>query len=104
MDDTGTHGDTLTRSGLEEKVRVPPLYRVLLLNDDYTTFDFVVGILTAIFGKSVPEAIKITNDVHKKGSGVCGVYARDIAETKIEMVARTSKEAGFPLQCSLEEA
>ncbi|MDI6400525.1 ATP-dependent Clp protease adapter ClpS [Balneolaceae bacterium ANBcel3] len=89
---------------IKDKVSEPPLFKVILLNDDYTTFDFVVSILTGIFNKTVPEAIKITNDVHRKGSGVCGVFTRDIAETKIELVNQCSSEAGFPLQCTIEEA
>ncbi len=88
----------------KEKVDEPPLYKVILLNDDYTTFDFVVSVLTGIFGKSVPEAVTITTDVHQKGSGVCGLFPRDIAETKVDMVARSSKEAGFPLRCTMEIA
>lgn len=81
----------------------PSFYKVILLNDDYTTFDFVVSVLTGIFGKSVPEAIAITNDVHRNGNGVCGLYPRDMAETKVEMVAQNSKRAGFPLKCIMEK-
>jgi len=95
---------TATKKKTRDKVDEPPLYRVILLNDDYTTFDFVVSVLTGIFGKSVPDAITITNDVHRKGSGVCGVFPRDVAETKIDLVARSSKQAGFPLRCTMEEA
>ncbi len=93
-----------TSTKKKQKVDEPPLYKVILLNDDYTTFDFVVSVLTGIFGKSVPEAVTITTDVHKKGAGVCGVFPRDIAETKVDMVTRSSKEAGFPLRCTLELA
>lgn len=103
MSEVEYQDQTTTRKKEKEKVDEPPLYKVILLNDDYTTFDFVVSILTGIFGKSVPEAIKITNDVHRKGSGVCGVFSRDIAETKIDLVARSSKRAGFPLRCTMEE-
>lgn len=91
-----------TRTKKKAKVDEPPLYKVILLNDDYTTFDFVVSVLTGIFGKSVPEAVTITTDVHQKGAGVCGVFPRDIAETKVDLVARNSKEAGFPLRCTME--
>ncbi len=104
MSDVVSDNQTKTRKKKQAKQKEPPMYRVLLLNDDYTTFDFVVSVLTAIFGKSVPEAIKITNDVHRKGSGVCGVYSREIAETKVDLVAQSSKQAGFPLRCTIEEA
>ncbi|MBP3191263.1 ATP-dependent Clp protease adapter ClpS [Natronogracilivirga saccharolytica] len=103
MPDTEFQDQTKTREKTREKITEPPMYKVILLNDDYTTFDFVVSVLTGIFGKSVPEAVAITNDVHRKGSGVCGIYTRDIAETKVDMVARSSKEAGFPLRCTMEE-
>ncbi len=104
MSEVELENQTKTRKKEKEKVEEPPLFKVILLNDDYTTFDFVVSILTGVFGKSVPEAIQITNDVHRKGSGLCGVYPRDIAETKVDMVARNSKQAGFPLRCTMEEA
>lgn len=81
----------------------PPKYKVILLNDDYTTFDFVVQVLVGIFKKNITQAVKITNDVHQKGSGICGVYPKEIAETKIDLVARTAKEAGFPLRCEMEQ-
>ncbi len=93
----------VTKKKTKQKVNEPPLYKVILINDDYTTFDFVVSILTGIFGKSVPEAVTITTDVHRKGSGVCGLFPRDIAETKVDLVFRSSKRAGFPLRCTMEQ-
>ncbi|MDG5766193.1 ATP-dependent Clp protease adaptor ClpS [Balneolales bacterium ANBcel1] len=104
MSDTASDHQTRTRKKSKTDQDEPPLYKVLLINDDYTTFDFVVSVLTGIFGKSVPEAVQITNDVHRKGSGLCGVYTRDIAETKVDLVARSSKKAGFPLRCTMEQA
>jgi ATP-dependent Clp protease adaptor protein ClpS len=80
----------------------PPLYRVLLLNDDYTTMDFVVDVLRGVFHKSEPEATRIMLDVHHNGVGVCGLYPYDIAETKVEMVESLARERGFPLKCTLE--
>lgn len=94
-------GNVLEKEKTE--LREPPKYRVILLNDDYTTFDFVVQVLVGIFKKTVTEAVKITNDVHQKGSGICGVYPREIAETKVELVAQTAKEAGYPLKCDMEK-
>lgn len=104
MSDTVTNNQTKTRKKTRAKQDEPPMYRVLLLNDNYTTFDFVVSVLTGIFGKSVPEAVKITNDVHRNGSGLCGIYSREVAETKVDLVARSSKKAGFPLRCTMEKA
>ncbi|MEX0771842.1 MAG: ATP-dependent Clp protease adaptor ClpS [Balneolales bacterium] len=87
----------------KQKTDEPPKYKVILVNDNYTTFDFVIEILVSIFSKNVPDAVSITTDVHKKGSGLCGVYAREIAETKLEMVKQAGDEAGFPLRCVMEE-
>jgi ATP-dependent Clp protease adaptor protein ClpS len=89
---------------LKERVDEPPQYRVLLLNDDYTTFDFVVKVLVTIFKKSIEEAVKITSDVHHKGQGVCGIYNKQIAETKVALVEEISKSAGYPLKSMMEEA
>ena len=88
----------------EEKTRLkqPKLYRVILLNDDYTSMDFVVSILETIFQKSPAEATKIMMAVHNKGSGVCGLYPKQIAEAKVELVHVRAKEEGFPLRCAME--
>lgn len=103
MASTDSNEQVKTRPDQKTEIDPPKKYRVLLINDDYTTFDFVVKVLVNIFKKSVPEAVKITNDVHKKGSGTCGIYPYDIAETKVEMVNRAGREAGFPLRCEMEE-
>jgi ATP-dependent Clp protease adaptor protein ClpS len=88
----------------KEKLKRPNLYKVILHNDDYTTMEFVVEILIAIFHKSIDDATKIMLDVHKKGKGIVGVYTYDIALTKIALVDEFSKERGFPLKASIEEA
>jgi len=93
--------DTLTRD--REEVREPPLYKVLLHNDDYTTMDFVVMILEEIFHKSTEEATRIMLNVHHRGVGVAGVYTREIGETKVATVHRLARKNQFPLKCSLEE-
>ncbi len=85
------------------KLRPPPLYQVLIHNDDYTTMDFVVHILETIFGKSPLEASRIMLNVHNDGVGVCGVYDFELAETKIEAVHAVAEQYEFPLKCSLEE-
>jgi ATP-dependent Clp protease adaptor protein ClpS len=88
----------------DEEIREPKQYRVVLHNDDYTTMDFVVEILVAVFRKPIAEAMKIMLDVHKKGKGICGVYTYDIASTKVAQVHQMAIMREFPLKCSLEEA
>jgi ATP-dependent Clp protease adaptor protein ClpS len=80
----------------------PPMYRVLLLNDDYTTMDFVVEVLKYVFHKSEADANRIMFNVHQKGAGVCGLYPLEIAETKIDIVDSLARERGFPLKCTME--
>ncbi len=84
-------------------VREPRRYRVLLHNDDYTTMEFVVEVLTIIFQKTLEQATAIMLAVHEKGLGVCGVYTEEIAETKVAQVHDRARKAGFPLRCSMEE-
>ena len=97
--------DTEEAVGSKEKSETdePPMFRVYLLNDDYTTMEFVVFILQQIFNKSHEEAISIMLNVHQKGIGLCGIYTYEIAETKVEAVTVLSKENGFPLQCVIEK-
>jgi len=100
--DTQPAGELLTRS--EEQVKEPEEYRVLLLNDDYTTMEFVVSVLMTVFHKSVPDATKIMLDVHKKGKGMVGVFSYDIAATKVSQVHQLARQNGFPLKCTMEKA
>lgn len=86
-----------------QKVAKPPLYKVLLHNDDYTTMDFVVLVLETVFHKSSLEAGKIMLNVHQKGIGVAGVYPRDIAETKVVLVHDMARKNEYPLKCSIEK-
>ena len=90
--------DSKTDSEIEE----PPMYRVMLLNDDYTTMDFVVEVLVYVFQKSSDEAMRIMLNVHRSGVGVCGVYPYEVAETKVETVEVLARENGFPLKCIME--
>lgn len=85
-----------------QETKEPSLYRVILLNDDYTTMDFVVYILEIVFHKHPAEATRIMLDVHKRGAGICGVYTREIAETKVEQVHAMAADREFPLQCTME--
>ena len=94
------------RTGLKNRplhdVEEPPSYRVLLLNDDYTTMDFVVGILEEVFHKPRGEAMRVMLAVHRHGRGLAGVYTREVAVTKCETVKRRARAAGFPLRCAME--
>lgn len=87
---------------VQEDLEEPPLYLVLLHNDDYTTMQFVVEVLMAVFNKSMEEATNIMLNVHKKGVGLCGLYPYEVAETKVNTVVTLASENGFPLKCSME--
>ena len=84
------------------KLKRPPLYKVILINDDYTPMDFVVDVLRVFFSMNVEKATQIMLKVHTEGKGVCGVYSKDIAETKAAQVNDYSKECEQPLLCSVE--
>ena len=84
------------------RVALPPLYKVIILNDDYTPMDFVVLVLERFFNKNREEATRIMLHVHQRGVGVCGVYTREVAETKVRQVTNFSGENQHPLQCTLE--
>jgi ATP-dependent Clp protease adaptor protein ClpS len=86
------------------KKQDPTLYKVVLINDDYTTMEFVIHVLESVFQKSPAESYRIMMQVHINGSGVAGVYPWDIAETKVETVISMAREAGFPLRAVAEEA
>jgi ATP-dependent Clp protease adaptor protein ClpS len=82
----------------------PPLFRVLMHNDDYTTMEFVVTVLEKVFHKSSVDAHRIMLNIHIKGMGLCGTYPFEIAETKVSRVHDLARSEGYPLKCSLEEA
>ena len=84
------------------KLKKPPMYKVILNNDDYTPMDFVVHILEAFFNLSHEKAQNIMLNVHTKGKAVCGVYTRDVAETKVEQVNEYSRQNQHPLLCTME--
>ena len=86
-----------------QETKKPSLYKVLLLNDDYTTMDFVIYVLESVFQKSSVEATQIMLHVHKKGIGLAGVYTREIAETKIAAVHDLANKKQFPLKCRMEK-
>ena len=85
------------------KVKAPPMFKVVLLNDDYTPMDFVVAVLQKFFLLSRERATQVMLKVHREGSGVCGVYPRDVAATRVEQVKSYAKQHQHPLQCVMEE-
>jgi len=85
-------------------VRPPPLYQVLLLNDDFTPMDFVVHVLQLIFRMDQERAMRIMLEVHTEGRGICGIFTRDIAASKVEQVTNLAREHQHPLACVMEEA
>lgn len=87
-----------------QETKEPPLYKVILLNDDYTTMEFVVAILENVFNKSNADATRIMLNVHHEGAGIAGIYTKEIGETKISIVSELAKKNNFPLRCSLEMA
>ncbi len=85
------------------RTKKPPLYKVLLLNDDYTPMEFVVHVLERFFGKGREEATRVMLHVHQKGVGICGVYTFEVAETKVTQVMDFAKKHQHPLQCTMEK-
>jgi ATP-dependent Clp protease adaptor protein ClpS len=86
------------------KLKAPPMFKVLLLNDDYTPMDFVVVVLQTIFFMGREQATQIMLKVHREGSGVCGVFPKDVAATKVEQVVAFAKQHQHPLRCVMEES
>ncbi|MDR3450947.1 MAG: ATP-dependent Clp protease adapter ClpS [Alphaproteobacteria bacterium] len=106
--DKENDADTLAPGGnVAVKTRVetkkPAMYKVYLLNDDYTPMEFVVQVLEIFFNKDHDEAMRIMLEVHKSGLGLCGVYTFEIAETKVAQVLASAKQAQHPLQCTMEK-
>ncbi len=99
-------GDNFDLAVEEAKPRIkePPLYRVVLINDDYTPMEFVVSILESVFGMERTRATQVMLEVHTKGKGVCGVYNFEIAETKVAQVMGIAKQHQHPLLCTMEES
>lgn len=91
------------QSEMELSTALPKKYKVFLLNDDYTSMDFVIDILMNVFHKNYSQAEIIMLDIHKRGQGLCGVYSFEIAETKVMQVHKLAREQGFPLKATMEE-
>ena len=103
-DETERHDGDLAVEQARPKLKRPPLYKVLLLNDDYTPMEFVVHVLEQFFGMNREKATQIMLHVHTRGMGVCGVFSKDVAETKVAQVNDHSRANQHPLLCTLEEA
>ena len=105
MEDIPDHDDFFEgeiKEEIEEQLKEPDMYRVILHNDHYTTMDFVIEVLIKVFHKNMLDATKIMLDVHKKGKGIVGIYSYDIARTKVALVIQMSKTKEFPLKCTYE--
>jgi ATP-dependent Clp protease adaptor protein ClpS len=98
--DDRTEGEVLERT--KQETKKPELYKVFLLNDDYTTMDFVIEILEEVFHKQPAEAYRIMMMVHTQGKALCGVYTFEVAETKVDAVVERARENGFPLRAAME--
>jgi ATP-dependent Clp protease adaptor protein ClpS len=94
--------DGLVVEETKPKLQRPKMYKVILLNDDYTPMEFVVIVLERFFKKRREDAVRIMLHVHQRGVGVCGVYTREVAETKVRQVMEFSREHQHPLQCTME--
>ena len=97
------HREDTVLEAKKSKVKPPPMFKVLLLNDDYTPMDFVVVVLQKFFALSREKATQVMLKVHRDGIGVCGIYAKDVAATKVEQVKSYAKQHQHPLQCVMEE-
>jgi ATP-dependent Clp protease adaptor protein ClpS len=98
------NGQGLAVEATRPKLKRPPLFRVLLLNDDFTPMEFVVHILQMFFGMNYEKATQVMLHVHTRGKGICGVYTHDVAETKVGQVNAYSRKHEHPLLCTMEEA
>ncbi|WP_045225612.1 ATP-dependent Clp protease adapter ClpS [Methyloterricola oryzae] len=96
--------DELEVQEAEPQLKRPPLFKVILLNDDFTPMDFVVMVLRNFFGMSEEKATQVMLHVHTRGIGVCGVFSKDVAETKVRLVNDFSRKHQHPLMCTMEEA
>ena len=97
-------GHDLAVEEARPKLKRPPLFRVVLINDDYTPMEFVVEILESVFGMKRPIATRVMLEVHTKGKGICGLYNYEIAETKVAQVMGIAQQQQHPLMCTMEES
>lgn len=104
FDNEEQRGHDLAVEEARPEVKPPPLYRVVLINDDFTPMEFVVDILESVFGMERTRATQVMLEVHTKGKGVCGVFSYEIAETKVAQVMSIAKQHQHPLLCTMEES
>jgi ATP-dependent Clp protease adaptor protein ClpS len=104
MDDFEQDGLAVAEVETERELRRPPLYKVLIHNDDFTSMEFVVFVLQTVFGRSESEAIQLMLNVHNDGVGIAGLYPYEIAEMKVAKVTNLAQVNEFPLLCTIEEA
>jgi ATP-dependent Clp protease adaptor protein ClpS len=98
----GDDGNSVVLERRTQKVKPPQMYQVVMLNDDYTPMEFVVVVIQEFFGKDLESATQIMLKIHLEGRGVCGVYSKDVAATKVDQVLDAAHKAGHPLQCLSE--
>jgi ATP-dependent Clp protease adaptor protein ClpS len=99
-----SHEDGLALQEAKPKLKKPPLYKVIILNDDYTPMEFVVQVLETFFGMDREKATRVMLHVHTRGMGVCGLFTKDVAETKVSQVNDFSRSNQHPLLCTMEES
>lgn len=102
--DQTSHDDGLALQEAVPKLKKPPLYKVMILNDDFTPMEFVVQVLESFFGMDREKATRVMLHVHTRGVGVCGVFTKDVAETKVSLVNDFSRSNQHPLLCTMEES
>ena len=103
LSSTDTEGESGVALSERVKTKRPSLYKVILLNDDYTPMDFVTEVLEVIFKKNHTESTEIMLKIHHEGKGICGVYPKEIAETKMSQVVDKARHRNFPLRCTVEK-
>ncbi|MEI8034274.1 MAG: ATP-dependent Clp protease adapter ClpS [Betaproteobacteria bacterium] len=99
----GKHRDDTVLELERTKIKPPPMFKVLILNDDYTPMDFVIIVLQKFFALDREKATQVMLKVHREGRGVCGIFSKDVAATKVELVRSFAKQHQHPLQCMMEE-
>lgn len=104
FDDNFDQDDGLALEEARPKLKRPPMYKVILLNDDYTPMEFVVHVLEMFFSMTREQSVQVMLQVHTKGMGICGTFTREIAETKVSQVNEFSSKNQHPLQCTMERA
>ena len=104
FDPSTDYDDEIAVQEAKPELKKPPLFKVILLNDDFTPMDFVIEVLIDFFSMTVDSATQVMLHVHTQGIGVCGVFSKDVAESKVELVNNYSRENQHPLMCAMEEA